>query len=137
MKSIILSIHSKWAQEIYARNKIFEFRRVFPAREIRYVFLYETDPVQKITGVFRPGSIFTLSCGYALNTALRSQKSGMTIKELLDYKGDREFIKAITVLNPRKLKKSLNMSMAVPQNFRYISNDQAGAYLTLGFGMKI
>jgi len=136
MKSIILSIHPQWAQEIYAGNKTFEFRRVFSAH-VKRVFLYETAPIQKITGVFEAGFITEAGNEFFLENTLRSQKSSMTIKELLSYKGDREFIKTISILNPRKFKKPLDMEMAVPQNFRYISNRLAGIFFVRGFGVGI
>ena len=59
-KAILLSIHLKWAQKIYSREKTVEWRKVIPccllpvhlAHKPMRVYLYETAPVKKVTGYF-------------------------------------------------------------------------------------
>jgi len=52
----VMSIHPKWANEIYQGVKRWEFRRKAPPPmvngQITQILLYETAPVQKITGTF-------------------------------------------------------------------------------------
>lgn len=51
--NIILSIHPKWAKLIYEGKKTIEWRKSFPkSQKIDKVFLYETAPVCKVTGLF-------------------------------------------------------------------------------------
>lgn len=51
---IIMSIHPKWAEKIYAGEKMIEWRKnipqiYFPGMKI---YIYETAPVCKVTGLF-------------------------------------------------------------------------------------
>ncbi len=65
--NIILSIHPKWAEKIYSREKTIEWRKNMPHRMDAYklrdgdpnfkVYLYETAPVRKITGFFCWGGV--------------------------------------------------------------------------------
>lgn len=52
--NIILSIHPKWAKLIYEGKKTIEWRKSFPlkANTGSRVYIYETYPVNKITGSF-------------------------------------------------------------------------------------
>lgn len=49
---IILSIKPSYAKKILSGEKTYELRRVVPARNIETVYLYETAPVQMVTGKF-------------------------------------------------------------------------------------
>ncbi len=58
MTDMILSIHPKWAEKIYSREKIFEVRKTEPADWFTnnpdhrpLIYLYETSPIKKITGL--------------------------------------------------------------------------------------
>lgn len=60
--NIILSIHPKWAEKIYAGEKKIEWRKTKPKsydREMK-VYLYETAPVKKVTGYFVTKSVVRL-----------------------------------------------------------------------------
>lgn len=50
VQAIILPIKHKYAELIYEGKKRFEFRKRVCKKDIRYIYLYETAPVSKITG---------------------------------------------------------------------------------------
>lgn len=59
MNMYILPIHHKYAAAIYAGTKRYEIRRRIPNLKVGdYVFLYETSPIQLITGYFIVDYIF-------------------------------------------------------------------------------
>jgi len=57
MTDIILSIHPKWAEKIYSGEKTVEVRKTEPNRERPrsagdpLIYLYETAPIKKVTGL--------------------------------------------------------------------------------------
>jgi predicted transcriptional regulator len=55
--ALLLSLHPEFARKIYSGKKTAELRRVKPSRSIRYVLVYETAPVGRVTGWFRVRSI--------------------------------------------------------------------------------
>lgn len=51
--NIVLAIHPEWAEKIYSKEKVYEYRKTFPDNfnaKKDCIFLYETSPVRKITG---------------------------------------------------------------------------------------
>lgn len=88
MPSLILSIHPKYAKMIYEGKKVLEFRKTKPRINIidtngknyysksfddrsnlTWCFLYETSPIQSITGVMLFSNIFDIS-NYNYNDSL-------------------------------------------------------------------
>jgi predicted transcriptional regulator len=57
--SILLSIRPEFAQKIYAGEKRIELRKIFAKNHIRYIFLFETNGIRKVTGFFEPGVVIT------------------------------------------------------------------------------
>ena len=60
MKAILLSIKPEWAEKIYSGEKTVEWRKSRPklpaGRNIR-IYLYETTPVKKVTGLMYVGKV--------------------------------------------------------------------------------
>ena len=52
---IIMSIKPKFVYEMYIGNKLYEFRKQFP--NVDTVIIYESFPVQRITGYFKVGEV--------------------------------------------------------------------------------
>lgn len=52
MSVYLMSIKPKWAKELYSGKKAVEFRKTAP-QPGSIVFLYETAPVQAVTGAFQ------------------------------------------------------------------------------------
>lgn len=52
--NIILSIHPKWAEKIYALEKVVEWRKSRPKTysEETKIYMYETSPAKMVTGCF-------------------------------------------------------------------------------------
>ena len=65
-KAILLSIHPKWAKKIYSGEKKVEWRKTAssnPFIDQIPIFLYETAPVKKITGLIYVDRIKRYSIG--------------------------------------------------------------------------
>lgn len=65
-KAILLSIHPKWAEKIYSGEKRVEWRKNAPSNPFIDqipIFLYETAPVKKITGLIYVDRIKRYSIG--------------------------------------------------------------------------
>lgn len=111
MKSIILSIKPQYAELIYSGQKDVEFRKRIPSKPFHHVWIYETAPVQMITGCFYVKSIWkddskeifknyldNLELGYDLvpypchlnywnRIAINLNKPGISYKEYRKYVG--------------------------------------------------
>ena len=59
--NVLLSIKSKYAQQILVGNKKFEFRKSFPNREIDKIYLYVSYPCQRIVGYIMSEYVFKSS----------------------------------------------------------------------------
>lgn len=58
MSVCLMSIKPKWAKELYSGKKTVEFRKTAP-QPGSIVFLYETAPVQAVTGVFQAMAVLS------------------------------------------------------------------------------
>lgn len=92
--NIILSIHPKWAEKIYAGEKKIEWRKTKPKsydREMK-VYLYETAPVKKVTGYFmveRFGWVNKNDSDFKFLIREKVEKLGcVSIEALKQYQGD-------------------------------------------------
>lgn len=63
MNVCLMSIKPKWAKELYREEKTVEFRKSSPAVG-SLVFLYESAPVQAVTGVFTVEAVFTSNASH-------------------------------------------------------------------------
>jgi predicted transcriptional regulator len=132
MTDIILSIHPEWAKKIYSGEKTVEVRRTRPSIESfswlddPLIYLYETAPVQKITGfVFVKG--FTEIQNELLRdterfiaTSLR--KTCLSDKELRKYANGKT-VYFWELKDPFKLPVPQEIKGTVPQSWRYATEE--------------
>lgn len=102
MNMYILPIHHKYAAAIYAGTKRYEIRRRIPNLKVGdYVFLYETSPIQLITGYFIVDYIFK---GNPTSLYLLLQKwCGIPRDKYYTYTQGKEIVYWLNCLNTRKL----------------------------------
>lgn len=92
--NIILSIHPKWADKIYAGEKKIEWRKTKPKwyDSKAKVYLYETAPVKNVTGYFmieRFGWVNKNDPDFKFLIGEKVEKLGcVLIEDLKKYQGD-------------------------------------------------
>lgn len=123
-KNIVLAIKSKYAQMIYNGEKAYEYRKKFPI-DVERVYLYETSPVQRITGYFEVGLILK---GFAEALFDFTNFQGLSRAELTRYLKGKEG-KAILTKKFHKYDNPVDPYLVYdpwypPQNFRYITHEQ-------------
>ena len=120
---VLLSIYPKYASEILDGTKRYEFRRVVPARPVERVFLYVTAPVSKIVGYFHLGSIIHESPTYMWDWCVPS--GTITKDEFFTYFVGKEKGYALEIFLSYEFRSPIEVpGEKVPQNFRYISNQE-------------
>ena len=82
MKSdtIIISIHPVFVEKILSGEKKYEFRKYFPAG-VRYMLVYTTSPVKKITAIVE---IDTVLCDSPRNIWSKTRKQAGITKRFYD-----------------------------------------------------
>ena len=141
MRFSVISIKPEYAEKIYIRQKIFEFRKV-PPRDLRASYIvYESAPVSKMTGYIDFGASFTmpawrvvgfvkrfLNCSKA--TAITAM--GLSEKELIEYAGGPDcFVTALLIksaLESHRLR-LLDVKIRPPQNWGTFNFVTRGAML--------
>ncbi|HVI00851.1 MAG TPA: hypothetical protein VM869_19170 [Enhygromyxa sp.] len=123
---ILLSVHPRHAEAILAGTKLFEFRRVVPARPPRWVSLYATAPVLRIVGEFEVARV--LSDEPAELWADTAEFAGITRAEFDRYFHGKQLAHAFEVfeplrfehaIDPRALAKNSGCVFNPPQSFCY------------------
>lgn len=127
-KAILLSIHPKWADKIYSGEKTIEWRKSFPKDFISFqtkVYLYETAPVKKITGVFFLESVLylTTACFEKGLCQAHIENGCVPLEDLKKYKGNSGSLYGWRVTlpcrhNPRPLT-DFGVERA-PQSWQYV-----------------
>jgi predicted transcriptional regulator len=127
-KAVILSIHPKWAEKIYSGEKTIEWRTSFPKDFISFqtkVYLYETAPVKKITGVFFLESVLylTTACFEKGISQAHIENGCVPLEDLKKYKGNSGCLYGWRVAlpckrNPRELT-DFGLQRA-PQSWQYV-----------------
>ena len=131
--NIILSIHPKWAEKIYAGEKKIEWRKTKPKsydREMK-VYLYETAPVKKVTGYFmveRFGWVNKNDSDFKFLIREKVEKLGcVSIEALKQYQGDSLELfawyvgKVVRFKNPRPI--SEFGLKRPPQSWQYLKEE--------------
>lgn len=139
MRFSVISIKPEYAEKIYTRQKIFEFRKV-PPRDLRASYIvYESAPVSKMTGYIDFGASFTmpawrvvgfvkrfLNCSKA--TAITA--IGLSEKELIEYAGGPDcFVTALLIKSALKSHRLLDVKIKPPQNWGTLNFVTRGAEL--------
>jgi len=109
---VILSIHPKWAKLIYEGKKTIEWRKSQPLyskfefHEIDKVYLYETGPIYRVTGIIVKPSFRVVDVNKWFEhdkECLDFLKRGcVPVEDLLKYQGDKAYIYAWLFSENRK-----------------------------------
>lgn len=124
MKSdtIIISIHPVFVEKILSGEKKYEFRKHFPAG-VRYMLVYTTSPVKKITALIEIESVLK---GSPSNIWRRTRKDAGVTKSFFDtYFKDKMNAYAIKIDRIIKLGKPLLTTdlkdmKSAPQSYVYL-----------------
>lgn len=137
--AVVFSIKPKNAKLIYEKKKTWEFRKVIPFSErlipeyLKYVLLYETYPVKRITGYFiadYPGPLIEGFPKEIWRKTSEKGKPGMSVHEFFDYCEWEKtcWIYAIPIKDTFQFQTSLNPVnlgwwRKPPQNFQYVKKE--------------
>jgi len=131
-KTVLMSIHSKWAAEIYAGEKKWEFRTKAPPAlkdgKPVVILFYETTPVKKITGY----AVILFSVSGSVQSVLMtighlgflSGSDGigsMSMQTLIDYAGKSE-LTALSLGGVTKLDVPIDLRKG-PQNWQWVDSN--------------
>lgn len=118
----LLPIRPEFAGAILAGTKRVEFRKAPFRRQVSYVVIYASTPVQRVVGWFRVGDV---DSGTPSELWSRHARHGGIAAEAYDaYFGGREAAVAIGVEDVTVLARPVPLSalgVTVPQSFRYLS----------------
>jgi len=113
---VLISIHSKYVRLIQSGEKLFEFRKSQPKKEVNKIWIYETSPTSKVIGWFQLGIIHQ---GTAKEL---SKKCNYELSSLLDYLGKKNgFALHIEKFNPVS---PFSLDFLAPRGFRYIPSER-------------
>lgn len=126
MKSdtIIISIHPVFVEKILSGEKKYEFRKHFP-EGVRYMLVYTTSPVKKITALVEIESVLK---DLPSNIWRKTRKdAGVTKKYFDGYFKDKDHAYAIKFKEIYKLKNPVSISQIkgiknAPQSYVYYNN---------------
>jgi predicted transcriptional regulator len=133
MKDIILSIHPKWAEKIYSGEKTVEVRKTQPnwekpeAAENLLIYLYETAPVKKVTGVVFLTWVHEASEelleDLELYFATSLRNACLTAKEMIEYsKGKNLYFWDLK--DPFRFDTPKDIKGSVSQSWRYLKEGE-------------
>jgi len=123
--AILISIHPEHARDIIAGKKLYEYRKVLPARNISYLVLYSTAPVKKITAVVEVKDRLVDSLQEIWKKT--SEGSGISHQLYLDYYSDRRIACAFALGNVYQIENPIGLSdlpgcKTSPQLFYYLDD---------------
>lgn len=120
-----MSIKPNYAKEIYLRNKTVELRRVCPKFAPNdIVLIYESSPVQRITGFFVVDEIQSLplhELWYIAKAKAKINKEAFTSYFKGIDKGTAIYIKDVNSFDIPLPIANISPSIKAPQSYRYIS----------------
>jgi predicted transcriptional regulator len=121
---VLLSIRPRFAEQIFAGLKRYEFRRVlFRSTCVSKILVYASHPVQRVVGEFEVAGILALDARELWKKTGRH--SGVQKQYFDEYFEGRNIAYAIEISFPRKytepakLEQLFNFSRP-PQSFRYV-----------------
>lgn len=119
-KVYVMALKPKYAKMIYEGRKNWEFRKA-PPPLFKGIYIYESAPVSKVTGVLYFTESFTALPETVLDFVKRNKiytenKPGITYDELLDYAG-KDLVTALRVFKPERLEHPIELSGKPPQNW--------------------
>jgi predicted transcriptional regulator len=130
MTDIILSIHPQWAEKIYSGEKTVEVRKTEPdwfksAPDHRpLIYLYETSPIKKITGLVFLNWIYGVDKEDLIHLpASLVDGSCLSRKELLEYSNGKDLY-FWELKDPFKFDAPQDIKGSVPQSWRYLKEGE-------------
>lgn len=135
---LILSIKPKHAENIYSEKKWWEFRTVLPKElwQGTRIWLYETAPVQAVTGFFLPRSVLKTEDFDFFWDYVKYGAEGTSRKDLQKYFSGK-VPKAIQIGHYCKLSNPIPSTLIgwkrPPQNFAYCESIPNCFLQTLGY----
>ena len=133
MADIILSIHPKWAEKIYSGEKTVEVRKTQPdwekseAAEDLAIYLYETAPVKKITGLVFLTWVHEADKELFENPekyfAGDMRDACLTAEELIKYSNGKNLY-FWDLKDPYKFDTPIDLKGSVPQSWRYVKKEE-------------
>lgn len=141
MTTILMSIHSKWAEKIYSGEKTIEVRKTIPQDALLpgddwspsgvtypvslMVMLYETAPVKKVTGYFYVQAIDSLRYCSPKRLTKRLEQAQLSYKEFVQYAGFRAGIYAYRIRYAKRYPEPMPLGFCdvarPPQSWRYVN----------------
>jgi type I restriction enzyme S subunit len=121
---VLLSIKPKFAESIINGRKKYEFRKnTFSQKNIGKVYIYSTNPIKKIVGIFKINNIIEdrpSTLWYRLK-----DDAGISEDEFFDYFKNREIGFAFEIVEVEKFEtpvdpKILFPNFVPPQSFYYM-----------------
>ena len=119
-KVYVMALKPKYAKMIYEGRKNWEFRKA-PPPLFKAVYIYESAPVSKVTGVLYFTESFTAVPETVFDFVKRNRiytqnKPGIGYDELMDYAGE-DLVTALRVTNAERLDHPIELSGKPPQNW--------------------
>ena len=106
-----MSIKPIFAKEIYEGIKKYELRRkIFGIEPFSLVILYESSPKKAITGKFIAGKVVEMNSEVVIRLINEGKIEGCTELDIPYVTGKRKIL-VIEVLNPKKYKRELTLSI--------------------------
>ena len=120
---IILSIKPQYAEEIFAGEKRFEYRRKIFKQSVESVLVYATSPICKIVGEFKIDRVLEDTPDSLWQRT--SQYGGISRQLYNEYFHDTDTAYALAISNYHRYHqpldpKVLDSNFVAPQSYRYI-----------------
>lgn len=117
---LILAIHPKWVEKIRKKEKSFELRKFFP-KDIKIVYIYETNPIMKITAKFEIDYIIRDTPINIWNEI--GNKTGCSYAEFFQYYNNKKNALAIKIKNLKEIHPiKFNGQKLFPQSYKIIKS---------------
>ena len=128
MKSLLISIHPKYVEKIFAGQKTVELRKSMPRQAAAgsLAVVYSTSPVKKLVGTFEVVSLVELPVAELWERV--KNLAGVTKEEFDDYYLFLKTGVGIFLKNPREFDSPVNLSGPPPQSFRYATFDEVAKF---------
>ena len=130
----LMSIKPKYAKLIYEGKKQWEFRKAPPPLMVP-MFIYESAPVSRITGIIVFSSMIrgVVSDVWELithNKAFTKNLTGISWSDLLEYSGKDRAVAALRVCQVERCAAPVELQCAPPQNWGtfYYKDDEVPAH---------
>lgn len=129
---VILSIKPEYAQAIADGRKKYEFRRVIFKNEVERIFVYRTEDVKKIIGLFDIEKILFGSPIQIWNKCY--QQGGIARKDFFQYYRGAKKAFAIKIGDFKEFKSPIEPREVLgnfypPQSFQYVDGEQFSEYI--------